>query len=112
MEPGDAPIGVVDHDAVVRGVIDLFDGDGGDAAVRAMGGHERRDVDVGQGIAAYHQEGVVAEQLTKPAGAPGGAQQLLLEAVVGVQAEGPAIAEVADLSFLSGTSKANSRCWS
>ena len=95
LEARDAPGGVVDHDAVVRGVVDLFDGDGGDAAVRAVGGHERRDVDVGQGVAAHHQEGVVAEQLAKPAGAAGGAQQLLFEAVVGVQAKGPAVAEVA-----------------
>ncbi len=94
-KPGDAPVGVVDHDAVARGIVDLFDGDRGDRAALAVGAHERRDVDVGQGVAADDHEGVVGQQLAKPARAAGRAQQLLFEAVVGPQPERFAVAEVA-----------------
>jgi hypothetical protein len=53
----------------------------------------RRQVDVGEGVAGDHQEGV-AEEIGGLADAPGGSQQLLLEAVGQLDPEFRAVAEV------------------
>ena len=70
----------------------------GDAAAAPVGGHEGREVDVGEPVAADHDERAAAEELAEGAGAAGRAQQLALEVVAQVDAEGGAVAEVgADL---------------
>ena len=98
LKAGDAA-GLVVHDhAVERRVVDLLDGQGGDAPAAPVSRHERREVDVGEPVAADDHEGTVAEELAKGARAARRAQQLALEVVAQVDAEGGAVAEVrADL---------------
>ena len=63
-----------------------------------MRGEERGEVDVGEPVAAHHDEGAVGEEVAERAHAAGGAEQLLLEVVAQVDAEAGAVAEVrADL---------------
>ena len=103
LEAGDAPVGVVHDDAVERRVGDLLDGQCGDAAVGAVRGHEGREVDVGEAVAADHDEGAAGEQLAERAHPAGRAQQLLLEVVAQLDAEGGAVAEVARGSCRGGS---------
>ncbi len=84
----DAPVAVVQHDAVLARVGDLLDGQRGDPAGLAVPGGERRQVDVRERVAGDHEERLVAEELRARAHPAGRAQQLLLEAV------GDALAEV------------------
>ncbi len=62
--------------------------------MRAVRPDECGDVDVGQGVAADHDERVVGQQVAKVAGAAGGAEQRLFEAVLEIEAERRAVAEV------------------
>src|SRR5674476_235336 len=98
LEARDTGRGVVDDDAVERWVVDLLHGQGRDAPVAPVSRHKGREVDVGEPVAADHDEGAAAEELAEGAGAARRTQQFPLEVVAQVDAEGGAVAEVrADL---------------
>ena len=73
---------VVDHDhTVLGGVVDLRHRQGGDASVRTVSRDQGREIDIGEGVAAQDQEGIVAEETLVVLDPTGRAQQPLLERV-------------------------------
>ena len=69
------------HDAVLARVLHLLDGQRGDPAGRPVAGGEGPEVDVGERVAADHQEGVITEELRTRPHPAGGSQQLGLVVV-------------------------------
>ena len=76
LEAGDAPVGVVEHDAELARVRHPLDRERRDPAGRLMARDELAQVDVGERVAGDDQERVVAEEVGDVAHAAGGAEQL------------------------------------
>ena len=62
-------------------------------SLAVVGGAQRGEVDVGEGVGGHHQEGLVAEEVGDVPDAPCSAQQLLLVAVGEVDPQSRAVAE-------------------
>ena len=98
LEPRDPVARVADDDAVQRRVRDLLDRQRGDAAVALVRGDERGEIDVGEAVAADHDEGAAGEEVAEGAHAAGRTEKLRLDVVGELHPEPRAVAEVgADL---------------
>ena len=92
-EPLDRPVLVGDHDAELERVLDGLERQGGESPVGVVEVHDGAEVDVGQHVAADHEEALVELVLGVAHGA-GGAQRRGLGGVDHPYAELGAVAEV------------------
>jgi len=92
LELGDAALVVQDDDAVLERVGHAVEGQGGQRPLLAVVLDHRAEVDVGHGVPADHEEGIVQQRLGL-LDAAGGAERGLFDAVGDVHAHGRAVPE-------------------
>src|SRR5665648_282917 len=90
----DAAFVVDHHDAELERVLDALECDGDHGAALLVKGDDLAEVEVGEGVAADDDEGVVPEMVLGQLDAAGGAGRRLLDGVLHAHAEGGAVAEV------------------